>query len=62
MDEFIRQLESCIVIAGTADADRHHYLHLHLEGGALTFDQSLETPDGVAVLRERYQNDQRVEL
>ena len=68
LNEFIRQLESCIAIAGIADADRHRYLHLHLKGGALTFFDQLDAAvrnaydDGVAALRERYQNDQRIQL
>ena len=39
--EFIRQLTSCIQIAGIADADRHTYLHLHHKGGALTYSDQL---------------------
>ena len=64
-NEFIRQLEGCIVIAGIADADRHLYLHLDLKGGALTFFDQLDAAirnaydDGVAALRERYLNDQQ---
>ena len=68
LNEFIRQLESCIRIAGIADADRPQYLHLHLKGGALTYFDQL--PDAtrqdydlaIAALRERYQNDQRIQL
>ena len=65
LNEFIRQLEGCIVFAGIADADRHSYLHLHLKGGALTFLDQLDAAtrnaydDGVAALRDRCQNDQR---
>ena len=68
LNEFIRQLESCIAIAGIADADRHRYLHLHLKGGALTFFDQLaaavrnDYDAGVTALRERYQNDQRIQL
>ena len=66
--EFIRQLESCIQIAGINNVDRHQYLHLHLKGGALTFVDQLEQATrenydlAVTALRERYQNDQRVQL
>ena len=35
-EEFLRQFPSCIQVAGTADADCHTYLQLHLKGGALT--------------------------
>ena len=45
LNEFIRQLESCIQIAGIANNDRHQYLHLHLKGGALTYFDQL--PDAV---------------
>ena len=68
LNEFIRQLESCIQIAGINNDDRHQYLHLHLKGGALTFFDQLaqatrENYDlAVTALRERYQNDQRVQL
>ncbi|MEL7079647.1 MAG: DUF1759 domain-containing protein [Cyanobacteria bacterium J06582_2] len=68
LNEFLRQLESCTNIAGINDADRHRYLHLHLKGGALTyFDQLPQaTRDdydlAIAALRERYQNDQRIQL
>ena len=68
LNEFLRQLASCIQIAGIADNDRHQYLHLLLKGGALTFfDQLPEATRvdydlAVAALRERYQNDQRVQL
>ena len=68
LNEFIRQLESCIQIAGINNDDRHQYLHLHLKGGALTFCDQLaqatrENYDlAVTALRERYQNDQRVQL
>ena len=68
LSEFIRQLESCIVIVGIADADRHRYLHLNLRGSALTFFDKLDADvrnaydDVVAALRERYQNNQRIQL
>ena len=68
INEFLRQLASCIQIAGIANNDRHQYLHLHLKGGALTFfDQLPEATRvfydlAVAALRERYQNDQSVQL
>ena len=67
-NEFLRQLASCIQIAGIANNDRHQYLHLHLKGGALTFFGQLPEATrvdydlAVAALRERYQNDQRVQL
>ena len=68
LNEFIRQLESCIEIAGVDAAARHQYLHLHLKGGALQYFDQL--PDAtradydlsIAALRERYQNDQRIQL
>ena len=68
LNEFIRQIENCIQIAGIANNDHHQYLHLHLKGGALTnFDQF---PDAVrqvydlalAALRQRYQNDRSIQL
>ena len=68
LNELPKQLASCIQIAGIANNDRHQYLHLHLKGGALTFFDQLpqatrEDYDlAVAALRERYQNDQRVQL
>ena len=68
LNEFLRQLTSCIHIAGINDADRHQYLHLHLKGGALSFfDQLPEATRNdydlaLAALRERYFNDQRIQL
>ena len=59
INEFLRQLASCIQIAGIANNDRHQYLHLHLKGGAITFfDQLPQTTRedydlAVAALRER---------
>ena len=39
-EEFERQLLGSIGVAGIQDADRHLYLHLHLNGGALaSYDQ-----------------------
>ena len=67
-DEFLRQLESCTRVAGIANDQRHRYLHLHLKGGALTFfdQQAAAVRDdydaAVAALRNRYQNDQRIQL
>ena len=67
-EEVIRQLNSCIDVAGIADADRHTYLHLHLKGGAVTYlDQLPETTrtdyaNAITALRERYRDDQRVHL
>ena len=67
LEKFI-QLTSCIQVAGIAVADRHTYLHLHLSGGALTyFDQLLEVTrtkydNATTTLRERYRNDQCVQL
>ena len=55
-------------IASIANNDRHQFLHLQLKGGALTFfDQLPEATRvdydlAVAALRERYQNEQRVQL
>ena len=68
LNEFPRQLESCIQVAGVPDADRHRYFHLHLKGGALTFfdQEEAATRDdynqAVAALRDRYQKDQRIQL
>ena len=68
LDEFIRQLVSCMHVAGVADSDQHRYLHLHLEGGALSlFDQlPAATRDDnnflIAALRGRYLNEQRIQL
>ena len=68
LEEFIRQLESCMHVAGIANADRHRYLHLHLKGGALSFfDQQPDATRNdydvaIPALRERYLNDQRVQL
>ena len=68
LNEFLRQLESCIQVAGVPDADRHRYLHLHLKGGALTFFDQQEAAvrddydQAVAALRDRYQNYQRIQL
>ena len=68
MNEFLRQLESCIQVAAIPDADRHRYLHLHLKGGALTFfDQQPaavreDYDQAVAALQARYQNEQRIQL
>ena len=39
LKKLIRQLESCIAIAGIADAYRHRYLHLHVR---LTFFDRVE--------------------
>ena len=67
-DEFLRQLESCTQVAGIPDDQRHRYLHLHLKGGALTFFDQQEAAvrddydAAVAALRNRYQNDQRIQL
>ena len=68
LEEFIRQLESCMQVAAIADAQRHRYLQLHLKGGALSyFDQlpvaTREDYDlAIAALRQRYLNDQRIQL
>ena len=68
INESLRQLASCMHIAGLANNDRHQYLHLQLKGGALTFfDQLPEATRvdydlAVAAHRERYQNDQCVQL
>ena len=67
-DEFLRQLESCTQVAGIPDDQRHRYLHLHLKGGALTFFDQQEAAvrddydAAVNALRNRYQNDQRIQL
>ena len=67
-DEFLRQLESCTQVAGIPNDQRHRYLHLHLKGGALTFFDQQEAAvrndydAAVAALRNRYQNDQRIQL
>ena len=37
LKEFIRQLESCMHVAGIGNADRHIHLDLHWKGGALSF-------------------------
>ena len=39
-EELIRQLTSCMQVAGFPDANRHTYLHLHLKGGPLVFLRS----------------------
>ena len=68
LEEFLRQLASCIQVAQVADADRHRYIHLHLKGGALSyFDQlpnvTREDYDlAIAALQARYNNEQRVQL
>ena len=68
LNEFLRQLESCIQVAAVPNGDRHRYLHLHLKGGALTFFDQQEAAvrddydQAVAALRDRYQNDQRIQL
>ena len=68
LNEFLRQLESCIQVAAVPNGERHRYLHLHLKGGALTFfDQQPaairdDYDQAVAALRDRYQNDQRIQL
>ena len=68
LNEFLRQLESCIQVAAEPNGERHRYLHLHLKGGALTFfDQQPaairdDYDQAVAALRNRYQNDQRIQL
>ena len=68
LGEFIRQLTSCIQVAGIADADRPTYLHRHLKRGAPTyFDRLLEATrtdydNALTALHERYNNDQRVLL
>ena len=68
LNEFLRQLESCIQVAAVPNDDRHRYLHLHLKGGALTFFDQQEAAvrdyydQAVAALRDRYQNDQRIQL
>ena len=68
IEEFFRQLTSCMTVAGIPDANWHTYLHLHLKGGALAFFDQLPQAtrdvydDAVTALRERYKNDQRVQL
>ena len=68
LQEFRRQLESCMTVAGIADAQRHRYLHLHLKGGALSYFDQLPAATradydlAIAALTERYQNDQRIQL
>ena len=66
-DDFLRQLENCTKVAGIPNAQRHRYLHLHLKGGALTFFDQQEAAvrdydAAVEALRNRYKNNQRVQL
>ena len=68
LNEFLRPFEHCIQTAGIADGDRHQCFHLYLKGGDLIFfDQLPEVSRSdfdlaVTALRNRYQNDQRVQL
>ena len=68
LQEFLRQLESCIQIADIEDDHRHRYLHLHLKGGALAFFDQLPAATrndydaAVAALQARYNNEQRIQL
>ena len=50
LEEFIRQLESCMQVAAIPDAQRHRYLHHHLKGGALSYFDQL-TAGMIMILR-----------
>ena len=44
IEEFFRQLTSCMQAPAIPDANRHTYLHIQLKGGELAFfDQLLQT-------------------
>ena len=68
LEEFFRQLTSCMKVAGIPDANRHTYLYLQLKGCALAFFDQLpqatreDYDNAVATLRERYKNGQRIQL
>ena len=68
IEEFFRQVTSCMQVAGIPDANCHTYLHLRLKGVALAFcDQLPQTTrenyhNAVAALCELYKNDQRIQL
>ena len=68
IEEFFRQLNSGMQVAGISDANRHTYLHLHLKGGALAFFDLVpqatreDYDNAVTALRERFKNDQRIQL
>ena len=68
IDQFERQLRSCIGLAQIDAANQHLYLHLHLKGNALTFYDQLaqatrEDLDlALTALRERYVGPERVEF
>ena len=60
LQEFLRQLESCIQVADIDDENQHRYLHLHLKGGALAYFDQLPAATrndydaAVAALQARY--------
>ena len=66
LQEFLRQLESCIQVAGIENDHINRYLHLDLKGAAIVLFNQLPAATwndydaAVAALQARYNNEQRI--
>ena len=67
LNEFLRQLGSCIQVAVVPNEQRNRYFHLHLKGDVLTFFNQQEAAvrddydQAVAALRNIYTNDPKTQ-
>ena len=52
LNEFLRQLESCIQVAAVPNDDRHRYLQLHLKEGALTFSTNKKQQSEMTTIKQ----------